>query len=193
MFSILIVDDNADLVELFSVVLTRNGYKTGSAGGGEECLKLLKISTPDLILLDIMMDPMDGWETLTGIRSDRKSQFLPVIMVTGKQPTWDEVRSHMTEIDDYIVKPLTVSALTELVNGFFSHKQVVDEEIALAKASGADDSTLNEYRSIRRSLAAGMKMRSIIGQREEKTETALDILKERLASLQRQYRITEPY
>ena len=86
MFSILIVDDNADLVELFSVVLTRNGYKTCSAVSGEECLKLLKISTPDLILLDIMMDPMDGWETLTGIRSDRMSQSLPVIMVTGKQP-----------------------------------------------------------------------------------------------------------
>ncbi len=193
MFSILIVDDNADLVELFSVVLTRNGYKTCSAVSGEECLKLLKISTPDLILLDIMMDPMDGWETLTGIRSDRMSQSLPVIMVTGKQPTWDDVRSHMTEIDDYIVKPLTVSALTGLVNGFFSHKQVVDEEIALAKASGADESTLNEYRIIRRSLAVGIKMKSIIGQREEKTETALDILKERLTSLQRQYRITESY
>jgi two-component system OmpR family response regulator len=189
MSSILLVDDNTDLVELYTIVLTRNGYKTFAASGGEECLAHLKISIPDLVLLDIMMEPMDGWETLTRIRSDIKTQSIPVIMVTGKKPTWDEVRNHMQDIEDYVVKPLTIAALSDLVKSFFSRQQVIEHEIAVAKGAGADEVSLKEYRQIRRSLSAGFTMQRIIGHREENIEISLKTLKERLQSLQHQYGI----
>jgi two-component system OmpR family response regulator len=190
MSSILLVDDNTDLVELYTIVLTRNGYKTFAAYGGEDCLSLLKTSDPDLVLLDIMMEPVDGWETLTRLRSDIKTQSIPVIMVTGKKPTWDEVRSYMHDIDDYVVKPLTVAALSDLVKSFFSRQQVIEHEIAIAKGAGADEVTLKEYRQVRRSLSAGSTMQRIIGQREENIEISLITLKKRLQSLQHQYGIT---
>jgi len=190
--SILLVDDNIDLVELYTIVLTRNGYKTMAASGGEECLNLLKTSRPDLILLDIMMEPMDGWETLTRVRSDIKTRSIPVIMVTGKKPTWEEVRSHMHDIEDYVVKPLTVAALSDLVKSFFSRQQVIEHEIAVAKGAGADEVTLNEYRQVRRSLSAGSTMQRIIGQREENIEITLKTLMGRLQSLRHQYGITVP-
>lgn len=190
MSSVLLVDDNTDLVELYTIVLTRNGYKTFAAAGGEECLSLLKNTIPDLVLLDIMMEPMDGWETLTRIRGDAKTRSIPVIMVTGKKPTWDEVTGHMHDIEDYVVKPLTVAALSELVKSFFSRQQVIESEIEKAKAAGADDTIQAEYRQIRRSLAAGSTMQRIIGQRNETVESTLKPLRERLQSLQHQYGIT---
>jgi two-component system OmpR family response regulator len=189
MSSILLVDDNTDLVELYTIVLTRNGYKIIAASGGEECLTLLKASIPDLILLDIMMEPMDGWETLTRIRSDSKTQSIPVIMVTGKKPTWDEIKSHMQDIEDYVLKPLTIAALSYLVKNFFSCQQITEHEITDAKEAGADEVTLKEYRQIRRSLSTGSTMQRIIGQREENIEITLKTLKERLQVLQHQYGI----
>jgi DNA-binding response OmpR family regulator len=189
MSSVLLVDDNTDLVELYTIVLTRNGYKIFAASGGEECLTLLKTSIPDLVLLDIMMEPMDGWETLTHIRSDIKTQSIPVIMVTGKKPTWDEVRRHMHEIDDYILKPLTIAALSDLVKTFFSRQQVIEHEIAVTKEGGADAMIMDEYRQLRRSLSAGLTMQKIIGQREESIDTSIKTMKERFYALQHQFGI----
>ncbi|MCX6683568.1 MAG: response regulator [Methanoregula sp.] len=187
--SVLLVDDNTDLVELYTIVLTGKGYKTFAAYGGEECLALLKTTLPDLVLLDIMMEPMDGWETLTRIRSDIKTQSIPVIMVTGKKPTWDEIRNHMHDIEDYVVKPLTISALSDLVKSFFPRQQVIEHEIAIAKGAGADEVTLIEYRQLRRSLSAGLTMQKIIGQREESIEISIKTMKERFYALQHQYGI----
>jgi len=192
MSSILIVDDNTDLVELYTIVLTRNGYTTFTASGGDECLNLLKTTTPDLILLDIMMEPMDGWETLTRIRSDSKRHSIPVIMITGKKPTWEEIKSHMHNIEDYVLKPLTIAALSDLVKSFFSSQQLIEQEISEIKGAGADEVTLNEYRQIRRSLSTGFTMQRIIGQREENIEITLKSLKERLQVLQQQYGIKTP-
>ena len=71
MFTILVVDDSPFIVDVFVTMLERGGYRTVAAYGGEECLEILKTVTPDLILLDIMMEPMDGWETL------RRSRKIP--------------------------------------------------------------------------------------------------------------------
>jgi two-component system OmpR family response regulator len=74
---ILVVDDNPDLVELFEIVLTRKGHSVDKTISGGQCLEILKTSIPDLILLDIMMEPMDGWETIQRIKSDfRTNTFL---------------------------------------------------------------------------------------------------------------------
>jgi Response regulator containing CheY-like receiver, AAA-type ATPase, and DNA-binding domains len=65
---ILVIDDNPGIVEVFVTMLKRGGYTTYSAGSGAEGLDILLDLTPDLILLDIMMEPMDGWETLENIK-----------------------------------------------------------------------------------------------------------------------------
>jgi len=69
MYTILIVDDSPMIVDVFATMLQRGGYKPITSLSGEECLEVLKTTPPDLILLDIMMEPMDGWETLEKIKS----------------------------------------------------------------------------------------------------------------------------
>ena len=72
MNTILVVDDSPFIVDVFVTMLERGGYRTVAAYGGEECLEILKTVTPDLILLDIMMEPMDGWETLEKIKENSR-------------------------------------------------------------------------------------------------------------------------
>ncbi|MGA2105655.1 MAG: response regulator, partial [Methanoregula sp.] len=91
MITILVVDDNLDVTEVFVEMLTQGGYGASAAYSGEECLKILKEVTPDLILLDIMMEPMDGWETLEKIKGEITTTQIPVIMLTSKQVTPGEV------------------------------------------------------------------------------------------------------
>ena len=68
--TILVVDDSPFIVEGLATILSRKGYTPVSSLGGDECLKILRTIIPDLILLDIMMEPMDGWETLEKIREN---------------------------------------------------------------------------------------------------------------------------
>ena len=87
MYTILVVDDSPFIVDVFVTMLERGGYRTVAAYGGEECLEILKTVTPDLILLDIMMEPMDGWETLEKIKENPTTKEIPVLMLTAKQLT----------------------------------------------------------------------------------------------------------
>ena len=85
MYTILVVDDSPFIVDVFVTMLERGGYRTVAAYGGEECLEILKTVTPDLILLDIMMEPVDGWETLERIKENPRTKDIPVLMLTAKQ------------------------------------------------------------------------------------------------------------
>lgn len=188
---ILVVDDNPDLVELFEIVLTRKGHSVDKTISGGQCLEILKTSIPDLILLDIMMEPMDGWETLQRIKSDFRTKYVPVIMLTGKPPTWDEILSHMGDIEDYIVKPVTVEGLTVLVNNFFNEQEKLDRELAKAKSLGADAVYLEEYQNLRRSISSGKTMQKILGHQKDTIDKVLAEKDERLRFLQNKYHISE--
>jgi two-component system OmpR family response regulator len=189
-FSILIVDDNPDLVDLFDLVLTRKGYRTLKAAGGEECLKILKSDIPNLTLLDIMMTPMDGWETLQQIKNDARTSSVPVIMLTGKPPTSGEVIAHMNDIEDYVIKPVTMQELSELVQAFFTRQETINRECIAAKVAGADTAFLDEYQRIRRSLNSGKTMLKLIGYEKEPVEKEIKDREKRLEVLRQQYRIT---
>jgi len=117
MTMILIVDDNPDIRDLFTTFLTLAGFATLSAPGGEECLGLLKKNHPDLILLDIMMEPMDGWQTLTLIKNQPDSKDIPVMMVTGKAITDSEKQKYSGQFKIYLMKPVTPRQLMEAVEG----------------------------------------------------------------------------
>ena len=192
MANILIVDDNPDLVDLFDIVLSRKGHTVTKAGGGAECLKILKTSVPDLILLDIMMEPMDGWETLKLMKSDARTKSVPVIMLTGKPPTWDETFAHMDKIENYAIKPVTIEGLSGLVQDFFLEQDTLNRELALAKEGGADAALLEEYRNLRRSIASGKTMQKVLGHQKDTIDKVLEEKADRLQALRNKYRVVEP-
>ncbi len=100
---ILIVEDDMNIRELLRLYLEREGYETISAGDGGEGLRAFRRESPDLVLLDIMMPVMDGWQVCRAIRAESKC---PVIMLTAKGETFDKVSGLDMGADDYIVKPL---------------------------------------------------------------------------------------
>lgn len=104
MFTILIAEDNANTARLMEVVLNQNGYDTLRAKDGVEALDVLETNHVDLILLDIMMPNMDGYE-FTKILRESGSQ-IPILMVTAKDSQEDIRKGFLTGTDDYMVKPV---------------------------------------------------------------------------------------
>ena len=101
---ILIVDDNAVNVDILRRLLRRE-FELAAAAAGEECLALLPSFKPQLVLLDIMMPGMDGYETCRRIKSSAGGEFVQVILVSGKGSTAERVKGYAAQADDYIVKP----------------------------------------------------------------------------------------
>src|SRR5690606_17018844 len=107
MFTVMVIDDSPFIVDIFVTMLQRGGYQTVAAYGGQEALDTLSTVKPDLILLDIMMEPMDGWETLMNIKNSPDLKNIPVMMLTAKQLTPSEAQEYGIYIEDYIMKPIT--------------------------------------------------------------------------------------
>jgi CheY-like chemotaxis protein len=142
--SVLIVDDNPDLIEVVAGMLRTGGYLTRTAASGEECLKELESAVPDLVLLDIGMEPMDGWETLQRIKKNPATRGLPVIMLTAWKLTPEDVEQYGICIEDYIMKPVTYESLKEAIMHVFARRQLIEEKIAAAKEAGIDRNELCE-------------------------------------------------
>ncbi|NSA02386.1 DNA-binding response OmpR family regulator [Clostridium beijerinckii] len=140
MFHILIVEDDKELRELFSTVLLKNGYKTTNAKDGIEALNVLDKEYIDLIISDIMMPNMDGFEL---IKSIRDAQFnLPILMITAKESFQDKQRGFLLGIDDYMVKPIDVNEMVLRVGALLRRAQIISER----KQSVGD--TMLEYDSL---------------------------------------------
>ncbi len=113
---ILCVEDEPEMVELLRLILARRGYEVLGAYGGEEALALLEKEPVDLILLDLMMPDMDGWEVFRRLRAHEPTAHIPVIVVTAKSQNIDRVLGlHIAKVDDYITKPFTPRELLEAV------------------------------------------------------------------------------
>lgn len=152
MYTVMVVDDSPFIVDIFVTMLERGGYRTLAAYGGEECLDILKTVKPDLILLDIMMDPMDGWETLMHIKSNPESRDIPVMMLTAKQLTPSEAQEYGIYIEDYIMKPITHKELYEAIEGQLNRRRIIEMDIAMAKEAGVDQAVVEEYIRLRKSI-----------------------------------------
>jgi CheY-like chemotaxis protein len=111
MTKIMVVDDEPDILAMVEMILNRKGYETILAEGGEEALKLLGETKPDLILLDLMMPRMDGTEFLRRLRSDENLRDIPVIVVSVRSTIEKESREAMELADDYITKPIDIPTL----------------------------------------------------------------------------------
>jgi two-component system KDP operon response regulator KdpE len=109
---ILVVDDEPPIVRLVRAKLTADGYAVITASGGEEALRILDDERPDLIVLDLMMPGMDGFETL---RRVRQASQTPVIMLTARASDADKLKGLQTGADDYMTKPFNPDELAARV------------------------------------------------------------------------------
>jgi two-component system alkaline phosphatase synthesis response regulator PhoP len=105
MAKILLVDDRLEIVVLTARLLEKEGYEVTIAQNGLKCLELLKTEKPDLVLLDIMMPDMDGWEVCNKIKGNEKTKDVLVAMFTVKTEKEDLEKRSESECDAYITKP----------------------------------------------------------------------------------------
>lgn len=102
---ILVVDDEAELIKAIQIRLTASGYEVLNACDGPEGLKLAQKEKPDLILLDVLMPNMDGFQTLEKLKEDNQTKPIPVIMLTAKSQLEDVTKATNLGAEDYVVKP----------------------------------------------------------------------------------------
>ena len=117
--SILVVDDDADIVNLTRLVLERGGYRASAAGSGHEALRVVQNERPDLVLLDINMPGMDGWQVLRVLKVDERTHAIPVAMFSIKGEVRDKVRGLQDGACDYVTKPFTYEELLGRIENIF--------------------------------------------------------------------------
>jgi two-component system response regulator VicR len=110
------IEDEQEMIDLVKLILTRKGYQVIGAGGGREGLNIVRKNPPDLVLLDLMMPDMDGWDVYQQMKADDLTRSIPVIVVTAKAQNIDKVLGlHIAKVDDYISKPFSPQELLDSV------------------------------------------------------------------------------
>jgi len=122
--TILIIDDNANMVRALTLYLSRAGYRVLSALSGIEGVKSFHQNRPDLVILDIMMPDLDGWEVCRRIRDVSN---VPIIMLTAKGQEPDKVKGLRMGADDYVVKPFSMRELEARVRAVLRRSQLSQE------------------------------------------------------------------
>ena len=108
---ILVVDDILANLQLIGTILDEHGYDVSLAKSGPEALELVKSIKPDLILLDIMLPGMDGFEVIKNLKNNPETQDIPVIFLTSKNETSDIIKGFKTGGVDYVIKPFEAEIL----------------------------------------------------------------------------------
>jgi DNA-binding response OmpR family regulator len=113
---ILCIEDDPEMIDLIRLILNRRGFEVKGATGGIQGLEMIRAETPDLVLLDLMMPDMDGWEVYQQLRADDATKDIPVIIVTAKAQNIDKVLGlHIARVEDYISKPFSPHDLIDSV------------------------------------------------------------------------------
>jgi DNA-binding response OmpR family regulator len=110
------IEDEPEMIDLVRLILGRKGFEVIGANGGVEGLEAVRRERPDLVLLDLMMPDMDGWEVYQQIKADDELRHIPVVVVTAKAQSIDKVLGlHIAKVDDYITKPFGPQELLESI------------------------------------------------------------------------------
>jgi DNA-binding response OmpR family regulator len=118
-------EDESDMVELVRIILGREGYHVEGVREGQVGLQAIKEELPDIILLDLMMPDMDGWEIFRQIKNDEATMNIPIIVITAKAQTVDKVLGlEIAKVDDYISKPFRPHELVERVKKVLSEQEI---------------------------------------------------------------------
>ncbi|MBE6677408.1 MAG: response regulator transcription factor [Ruminococcaceae bacterium] len=126
MFDIMVVDDNVNTCKLLKALLLRAGYNVLIAHDGEEALELLDRKHTDLIVLDVMMPKMDGFEFAATLRAGGMNT--PIIMVTAKDTAVDKRKGFISGTDDYVVKPVDEEELLLRIAALLRRAKIVNEK-----------------------------------------------------------------
>jgi adenylate cyclase len=124
---ILVVDDTAHNVKLLADVLVARGYAVSTASSGKEALEKVATDAPDLVLLDVVMPEMSGYEVCKTLRADPATARLPVVMVTALDPSQERVKGIDAGADDFLTKPINQPELIARVRSLLRVKQLWDE------------------------------------------------------------------
>lgn len=124
------IEDEAEMIDLVRLILGRRGYIVLGANGGREGLDLVRKELPDLVLLDLMMPDMDGWDVYHQIKSEEQTRDIPVIVITAKAQNIDKILGlHIAKVEDYISKPFSPQELLERVEQVLSRQsRPIDKE-----------------------------------------------------------------
>jgi len=113
--NILIVEDNMDNYELVRFVLERNGYNVFLAVNGRDGVDAARLQLPDLIIMDLSLPEMDGWDATARIKKDPKTKHIPLVALTVHTLPTDRKRALDAGVDAYLTKPINMEALVEVV------------------------------------------------------------------------------
>jgi DNA-binding response OmpR family regulator len=120
---ILLVDDEEDILDFLELILEEQGYDIVKASSGKEALAAAQMHRPDLILLDIMMPEMDGWEVLKLLKADEDLIQTPVAMLTARSEMKDKIQGLQEGAIDYICKPFSTKELTDKLHVIFEQSR----------------------------------------------------------------------
>jgi CheY-like chemotaxis protein len=155
--TILIVDDSSFIVEGLVTILKKR-YRPLAAYGGKQCLEILKKEKPSIIILDILMEPMDGWETLSRIKENPATKHIPVLMFTAKKISAEEADEHRINIDDFVSKPVTTKKLLEAIEKLLARQETNRRNIALWQSAGIGQDRIDEYTSLMTNLEVDISL-----------------------------------
>ncbi len=124
---ILVVDDHPQNVELLEAYLLPEGYEVATAFDGVEALERVEESTPDIVLLDVMMPRMDGYEVCQKLKSDEETRFIPIVMVTALKDLDDKIKSIEAGADDFLTKPIVKLELLTRIRSLVRVKRLHDD------------------------------------------------------------------
>jgi len=115
--TIIYIEDDPEMIDLVGMILGRRGFQINGSPGGRKGLDQIIADPPDLILLDLMMPDMDGWDVYQQLKSNQITKNIPVIVITAKAQAIDKVLGlHIAKVDDYITKPFRPQELLDSVD-----------------------------------------------------------------------------
>jgi len=150
--TILIVDDDEKNITLLKAYLQAEKYKIFQALNGEEALKMVNDFNPDLILLDVMMPGIDGFEVCTRLKTEEKTKMIPVVMVTALKERADRIKALEAGADDFLSKPVDRTALLARVKSLLRVKSYHDELLKSYKEIALKNERLKELERIKEGL-----------------------------------------
>jgi two-component system, OmpR family, response regulator VicR len=129
--SIVYIEDDIEMIDLVKLILSRRGFEVKGAHGGREGLDVVQHERPDLILLDLMMPDVDGWDVYQQLKANEGTRDIPVIVITAKAQPIDRVLGlHIAKVDDYISKPFHPQELIDSIDKVLA-KQIMERKTNL--------------------------------------------------------------
>ena len=117
------IEDEQEMIDLVKLILSRRQFEVIGASGGREGLDIVRRHLPDIILLDLMMPDMDGWDVYQQLKAEKTTSEIPVIVITAKAQNIDKVLGlHIAKVNDYIAKPFSPEELVTSVENVLKNQ-----------------------------------------------------------------------